>query len=155
MRLVPDDTPIRGRVYDLQGKPVVGASVRLIRLRLPNKADLPAFIEALKASKDGYPLENSFLTALEISPLAQLFAPASTRTDGRFQFRSIGRVRIAMVEISGPTIETRHVRVITRPGEQIDRLEWNDGLSTGKLTYYGAALSSSGKQFPLLVTCGH
>jgi protocatechuate 3,4-dioxygenase beta subunit len=141
LRLVKDDVPIRGRVIDLQGRPVVGATVRVIGLRLPNKEDLTTFVEALKASKDAYPIENKFLTHhSDNTALVQLFAPTSTGADGRFQLGGIGRERIAVVEISGPRIETRHVRVMTRPGERMDRLEWNDGLSTGKLTYYGASL---------------
>jgi len=141
LRLVKDDVPIRGRVIDLQGKPVAGAAVRVIGLRLPNTEDLTAFVEALKASKDAYPIENKFLTHhSDNTALAQLFAPTSTGADGRFQLGGIGRERIAVLEISGPTIETRHVRVMTRPSERIDRLEWNDGLSTGRLTYYGASL---------------
>jgi RNA polymerase sigma factor (sigma-70 family) len=139
LHLVKDDVPIRGRVLDLQGKAVSGGTVRVIGLCLPNDGDLAAFAEALKASKDGYPVENKFLSHLDNPAIARLFSMASTDADGRFQFKGIGRERIAIVEISGPAIETRHVRVMTRPGGRMDRLEWRDGLSTGKLTYYGAS----------------
>ncbi len=139
LQLVKDDVPIRGSLLDLQGKAVAGATVRVIGLRLPNKEDLAAFVETLKASKDGYPVENEFLTHFDETALAQLFVPASTGADGRFQFRGIGRERIAVFEISGPTIETRHVRVMTRPGGRIDRLEWKDYPTSGRLTYYGAS----------------
>jgi RNA polymerase sigma factor (sigma-70 family) len=139
LQLVQDDMPIRGHVLDLQGKPVSGAAVRVIGIRLPNKGDLVAFVEALKASKDGYPVENAFLTHLDNPAFVQLFASASTDADGRFLLKGIGRERIAVIEISGPTIETRHVRVMTRPGERMDRLEWRDGVSTGTLTYYGVS----------------
>ncbi len=139
LRLVKDDVPIRGRILDLQGMAVPGATVRVIGLQLSHQGDLASFVEALKASKDGYPVENQFLTPLDGTAPARLFAPTSTGADGRFQLRGIGRERIAIVEISGPTIETRQARVMTRPGERIDRLEWHDGLSNGKLTYYGAS----------------
>jgi RNA polymerase sigma factor (sigma-70 family) len=139
LQLVKDDVPIRGSLLDLQGKAVSGATVRLLGLLLPNKADLATFVEALKASKDGYPVENEHLTHPFSTALAQLFVPASTDAGGRFQLGGIGRERIAVVEISGPTIETRHVRVMTRPGGRIDRLEWKGYPTSGRLTYYGAS----------------
>jgi protocatechuate 3,4-dioxygenase beta subunit len=139
LQFAKDDVPIRGRVLDLQGKAVSGAAVRVIGLRLPNKGELTTFVEALKTSKDGYPAENDHLTHLDNTSIARLFSMASTDADGRFRLQGIGRERIAVVEISGPTIETRHVRVMTRPGERIDRLEWRDYPVSGRLTYYGAS----------------
>jgi RNA polymerase sigma factor (sigma-70 family) len=139
LHLVKDDVLIRGRVLDLQGKPVSGSTVRVIGLLLPNKGDLASFVEALKASKDGYPVENAFLVRLDNPAIAQLFVSASTKADGRFQLKGIGRERIAIVEISGPTIETWRVRVMTRPGERMDRLAWKEDVSKRTLAYYGAS----------------
>jgi RNA polymerase sigma factor (sigma-70 family) len=139
LHLVKDDLPIRGRVLDLQGKPVAGVAVRVISLCLPTKGDLAAFVAGLKASKDGYPVENKFLTHLDNPAIARLFAAASTDEAGRFQMKGIGRERIVIVEISGPTIESRQARLMTRPGERIQLLEWADYPHTGRLTYYGAS----------------
>lgn len=139
LHLVKDDMPIRGRILDLQGKPVAGAAVRVIGLRLPNKGDLAAFVAGLKASKDGYPVENRLLTQLDNPAITQLFASASTDKAGRFQMKGFGRERIAIIEISGSTIETRQARVMTRPGERIQLLEWRDYPRSGTLTYYGAS----------------
>src|SRR5579883_1885345 len=139
LRLAKDDVPIRGRVFDLQGKTVSGAAVRVIGLQLPNKGDLTAFAEALKTSKDGYPVEFQFLTHFQNPALARLFPVVSTDADGRFRLRGIGRERIAVVEISGPTIESRQARVLTRPGKQIQLPEYREYPNNGKLTYYGAS----------------
>jgi RNA polymerase sigma factor (sigma-70 family) len=141
LHLVKDDVSIRGRVLDLQGKPVAGVAVRVVGLLLPDKGDLAAFAAALKASKDGYPVENKLLIRLQNPAIARMFAAASTDAAGRFQMKGIGRERIAVVEISGPTIETRLARVMTRPGEPIQRLEWNDYPHSGRLTYYGASFN--------------
>jgi RNA polymerase sigma factor (sigma-70 family) len=141
LRLARDDMPIRGRVLDLQGKPLAGATARLIGLSLPNKGDLSAFAEALDTSKDGYPVENRLLTSLDSPAVAQLFPTARADETGRFQLRGVGRERMAILEVSGPTIETRHVRVMTRPGERVQLPEWHDFPHCGKLTYYGASFT--------------
>jgi RNA polymerase sigma factor (sigma-70 family) len=140
LQLVKDDMPIRGRVLDLQGKPVVGATVRVTGFSMPIKGDLTAFVAALKAGKAGYEVEYKFLTGMDYTGIARLFPTASTDASGRFQLKGIGRERMAAVAISGPAIETRLARVLTRPGETIQRPEFRDFLiSPWKLTYYGAS----------------
>jgi RNA polymerase sigma factor (sigma-70 family) len=139
VHLVKDDVPIRGAVINLEGKAVSGATVRVIGLRLPNKGDLTAFAEALKTSKDAYPVEFNHLTPLDKPAFTRLFPTTSTDAAGRFRLQGIGCERIAVLEISGPTIETRLVRVMTRPGKPIQLPEWRDFPTSGKLTYYGAS----------------
>jgi hypothetical protein len=52
LRLVKDDVVIRGRILDLQGRPVAGAKVRIgDTLYVPKKGDLTAWIAALKDPK--------------------------------------------------------------------------------------------------------
>jgi hypothetical protein len=139
LRLVKDDVPIQGRVFDLQGKPVSGASVRVIGLRLPKKGDLTTFAEALKTSKDGEPVEIDHLTHLDSPAIARLFPVVSTDADGRFQLKGIGRERIAIVEISGPTIESRQARLLTRPSNRIRLPERRELPNRGTLIYYGSS----------------
>lgn len=139
LQLVKDDRAIRGHVLDLQGQGVAGATVRLLGLRLPNKGDLTTFVDALKASKGGYPVEFKHLNRLDHPALARLFPAVSTDAAGRFQIKGIGRERIAFLEISGPKIESRQLRVLTRPSQRIQRPEWRDFPNSGSLIYYGAA----------------
>jgi RNA polymerase sigma factor (sigma-70 family) len=138
LRLVPDDVPIKGRVLTLEGKPVVGAKVRIGHLSLPNKGDLTAWLEDLKGSKDGYPTENRHLKTLSGAFLTAIVPEITTDANGRFQIKGIGRERAVGLTISGPAIETRSVRVRTRPGETIQRLEWEDWPKSGSFTYFGA-----------------
>jgi RNA polymerase sigma factor (sigma-70 family) len=139
LRLVPDDVPIKGRILNLEGKPVAGARVRIDHLSVPKTSDLTTWLEDLKGSKDGYPTENRHLTTLWGGALSSLVPEVTADGDGRFQIRGIGRERIVGLTISGPTIETRQVRVRTRPGETMQRLEWADFPRSGTLTYYGAS----------------
>lgn len=94
LQLVRDDVPIVGRVRDLQGRPVVGATVRLgVVKTLPN---------------DPY-------DTLRQDTWAGLTLPVTTDKDGRFRVTGIGRNRLAKLIVSGPGIETKVVEVATRP----------------------------------------
>jgi hypothetical protein len=151
LRLVKDDVPIRGRVFDLQGKTVSGAAVRVIGLRLPKKGDLTTFAEALKTSKDSEPMEIDHLTHLDSPAIPRLFPVVSTDADGRFQLKGIGRERIAVVEISGSTIESRQARVLTRSSKRIQLPERRELPNSGTLTYYGSSFDHvAGPTTPIL-----
>jgi RNA polymerase sigma factor (sigma-70 family) len=94
LQLVRDDVPIVGRVRDLQGRPVAGATVRLgVVKTLPN---------------DPY-------DTLREDTWAGLTLPVRPAQDGRFRVTGIGRNRLAKLIVSGPSIETRVVEVATRP----------------------------------------
>jgi RNA polymerase sigma factor (sigma-70 family) len=117
LRLVKDDVPIRGRVIDLQGKPVAGATVRIDNeLFVPTRGDLADWLEALGANKrdPGYMDEADF-TTLSSAALATLFPPVKTGADGRFRIKGIGRERVASLRVEGPTIATQQVKAMTRP----------------------------------------
>jgi hypothetical protein len=92
LRLVKDDVPIKGRVLDLQGRPVVGAAVQVVRL---------------KGIPEAYPAMNQ-------GNWAGLSQGVTTGKDGRFTLTGIGRDRVAVLQVSGPSIETRVVDVPTK-----------------------------------------
>jgi hypothetical protein len=84
LQLVKDDVPIVGRVRDLQGRPVAGASVRLHRV-----------------------------DTLERDAWAGPPAAVTTDEQGRFRLTGAGRDRGAVLIVSGPRIETKIVPVAT------------------------------------------
>src|SRR5262249_12953139 len=55
--LPKDDVPITGRVVDLQGKPVAGATISVLHVQTSNNSpkydDLTGFLKATKSQKDG------------------------------------------------------------------------------------------------------
>src|SRR5262249_26175788 len=117
-----------------------GVTIRLEELSLPLAADLGPWLEALRRDKDdGYPTESKFLKNLHNSSLAQLIPAVTTDADGRFQLKGIGRERLTGIRIEGPTIETKQVRVTTRPGEPITAVAFRHNPNGGTLSYYGAA----------------
>jgi RNA polymerase sigma factor (sigma-70 family) len=147
LRLVEDDVPIRGRVLDLEGKPVAGVRVRINDLEplnappmsVPSKGDLTAWLAALEAKKmDPWPAERAFFTGLSSPVLGLLFPSATTGADGRFQLRGVGRERLVHLRVEGPTIATEIVNVMTRPHDRI-RLPLSRHHPNGEpITYHGA-----------------
>jgi RNA polymerase sigma factor (sigma-70 family) len=149
LRLVEDDVPIRGRILDLQGKPVAGARVRINdlepynqpQLYVPSKGDLTAWLKALKAkTRDPWDAERAFFTGLSSTALGLLVPSTRTGADGRFQLRGIGRERLVHLRIEGPTIATQIVNVMTRKQERI-RLPLTRRHPKGEaITYHGATV---------------
>src|SRR5262249_37790721 len=60
---VTDDVPITGQVVDLQGKPVAGATVRVLEIMAAAKEDLGPWLKAASATKgQGLRLEYEYLS---------------------------------------------------------------------------------------------
>jgi RNA polymerase sigma factor (sigma-70 family) len=89
LRLVKDDVPVKGRVRDLQGRPVVGASVG---------------VASVQAKGDRHLFEHAW---------AGLPANVTTDQDGRFVLTGIGRDRTVSLHIAGPAIEFKSVSAST------------------------------------------
>ncbi len=139
LRLTKDDVPLQGRLLDLQGKPVAGATVRIDDvLYFPKKEDLTDWLEALKAGKENPGQANAtHLTGLWSPAFAALFPPVTAGADGRFEIKGIGRERLVNLRIEGPTIVTRQVQAMTRRGDMI-RVPEEIGRKGGRtITHYG------------------
>ena len=108
LRLVRD-VPIRGRVLDLQGKPVAGARVRVYDLRTYPGENLGPSIKAVHDGRDfGSPV------AIWGGPVPGQPRDATTGADGRFRVAGIGRERMARLEIEGPSIASNLFPAVTR-----------------------------------------
>jgi len=142
LRLVKDDVPIRGRIFDLQGKPVAGVRIRIEdnMLGISKKSDLTEWLAALKSAKEKH--ENvkwwDYWEWLYSPAFDLLFPPVTTGSDGRFEMKGIGRERLARLRIEGPTVATQKIEVVTKAIETI-QLPENRELPKGPIvTYYGA-----------------
>ncbi len=142
LRLVKDNVPIRGRIIDLQGKPVAGVRVRIEdnMLGISKKSDLTDWLAALKAAKEKH--ENvkwwDYWEWLYSPAFDLLFPPVTTGSDGRFEMKGIGRERMARLRIEGPTVATQKIEVMTRATETI-RVPEDGEFPKGPIaTYYGA-----------------
>src|SRR5207302_5083233 len=66
---------------------------------------------------------------------------------GRFTLTGFGRERIVMLRLDGPSIETRVVNVITRPGPTIPNRQKHPGeppVQTQDESYHGATFTCIG-----------
>ena len=114
LQLVRDDVPIRGRVLDIEGRPVAGASVQLVGIRWPLTGTLDEWLAVLKAEKEANTTTNRLLRSWSSDDIPPLFPGVTTDAKGRFTLQGVGRERVAMLVISGPGIETRFENVATR-----------------------------------------
>ena len=139
IRLKEDDPPIVGRVLDLQGRPVAGATVRPIRVREPDGGDLSAWLEVARSGNAGSTeLENRFFENRITAEDFGLPSELTTDAEGRFRIGGIGRDRVVELQIVGPTIRFADVRVMTRSGEPFDLTDAAGSTDWGVTQYYGA-----------------
>ena len=121
LRLVKDDVPIKGRVLDLEGRPIAGATVRLGRVQKTPGEDLTAYLKELQANPGNRiaVIDAEFRFSRNTTSVIGLLGslkPVNIGADGRFEMRGFGRERVVQLSIEGPGIESRYVAVMTRSG---------------------------------------
>src|SRR5262245_3670147 len=99
VRLAKDDVPITGRILNLQGQPVVGATVTVCGLFWPVKGnDLSDYVAELREQREGYRAIRAHLTGLEGMyigrDVGRVIPSAVTNADGRFTLQGVGRERV-------------------------------------------------------------
>jgi RNA polymerase sigma factor (sigma-70 family) len=110
LRLVKDDVPIKGRILDLEGKPVANVTVRVLDL---HQADLDGWLAGQKRGRNDYPKD--------IEPAAlDMPVQAVSGADGLFQLHGLGRERLVYLLIEGDTVERVHCWGLTRDGKTLD-----------------------------------
>ncbi len=137
LQLVLDDVPIEGRILDLEGHPVPGATVTADEILATPDEDLTPVIRS--GGRGDVPAK--FLEASVVG----LSQTVTTDRDGQFRLSGIGRERALSLRISGPTIQTGDIFVMTRldanafqPRNQRPKLPIADGPSNAGPTIYPA-----------------
>jgi RNA polymerase sigma factor (sigma-70 family) len=116
---LPADVPIRGKVVDLEGKPVADASVQVVELSTSESGNLDEFLRRWAADREKSVVGATFrlLTAKSVWPrdgLKQMFA-TTTAADGTFRLTGIGRDRCVLLGVCGPGVANHYHRLLTRP----------------------------------------
>jgi hypothetical protein len=139
IRLVDDDGPITGQIVDLQGKPVAGATLRVLRIQAAPRDDLGPWLEAMRLGKGrSGDLEYQYLKHFTLA----VSLKATTDAAGRLRLTGIGRNRLVMAQLDGPTIGSQRLHILTRPGKAFQAVEHEGRPEYGDprqvSTYYGA-----------------
>jgi beta-lactamase regulating signal transducer with metallopeptidase domain len=136
MRLAEEE-PIRGRLIDLEGRPVPGARVEVLRYfdtmpaaidewlasipekQKPVNALADKTVGALKSDSMDWARQLPNQAILHVNSIqvvsADLFPATTTNADGRFELRGIGRARLLAFRISAPRLATVFVTCLARP----------------------------------------
>jgi beta-lactamase regulating signal transducer with metallopeptidase domain len=123
LKLVPE-VPIRGRVVDLEGKPVAGVHVRMLQVREPKDGqDLSSWLETIKS---GAMINAQGQKLGRMCPVVEdsADAPVITDSDGRFTLRGFGAERDVRLELRGESIAYRQIDVATRDMKPMKRQIW-------------------------------
>jgi protocatechuate 3,4-dioxygenase beta subunit len=130
IRLVNDDVPIIGQVVDLEGKPVSGATLRVLEITAGPGEDLGPWLKAVQESATQNARQKRESTALQKEErrldsinLSNLSLKVPTDAEGRFRLTGIGRHRLVQVQLDGPTIASQYLHLITRAGRAIEVTE--------------------------------
>jgi protocatechuate 3,4-dioxygenase beta subunit len=141
LRLARDDVAIRGRVIDIQGRPVAGTTIQVVGILRPNSGTLDEWLDALKRERVAYPAQSTMLRSWSGDDLPALFPAVVADREGRFMVKGVGRERIAALFVSGPGIETIFVYAATRdmPAVKVSRLGQALPSERDAVVYHGAA----------------
>jgi protocatechuate 3,4-dioxygenase beta subunit len=119
-QLAGDDSPINGRILDLQGKPIPGVRVSVLGAAASDKSSLDDFLKALE-KRDGFyatvfqRLPNWLSNSLVGSRgRVSLLPETRTDADGRFRIHGFAREQLVQLRLDGPTIERKDFYVATR-----------------------------------------
>jgi len=151
IRMTRDDAPIAGRLIDLEGLPISGATVFPNEILATENGDLSTWLEACRRTNGGSQAIERFHLKRGLWPGASGLPITTTDKDGRFEIHGAGRERLVRLKIEGPTIQTEVINVLTRRGAPIrmNRGPGNDDLSW-KL-YHGARFEyAAGPTRPVL-----
>jgi RNA polymerase sigma factor (sigma-70 family) len=114
LQLVPDDVPVRGRVVDMEGRPVPGATVTVKAVHASASGSLDAFLREWRT------LPQQALAqvrkATDSPSAAGLPIKLTSDKDGRFEIQGVGRGRVLSLSFEARGTETAAARVVALPG---------------------------------------
>jgi 5-hydroxyisourate hydrolase-like protein (transthyretin family) len=141
MQLVPDQ-PIRGRVLDLEGKPVAGARVHVVTITDSLKRSLGPWLDAMKSGVPRYSSGAHALLGNMMTRIPGGGGAASTDRDGRFILQGLGAERLVDLALESDATAYRQVTVATRNMPPIVRAS---APGDGGLEILGAEFTTSAK----------
>jgi RNA polymerase sigma factor (sigma-70 family) len=114
LRLVRDDVPIKGRIIDVEGRPVVGAKLRVLFVGALNGLD--KYLEYVRTG--GYEAGGV------CGPLPGQPTEMTTDIAGRFTLTGVGSERVVRFAITGPKIQHWAFQAMTRAADTVQGPEY-------------------------------
>jgi RNA polymerase sigma factor (sigma-70 family) len=141
VQLVDDGEPVTGQIVDLQGKPVQGATLRVMHVNAAPGEDLGPWLEAVTREKSAHQWMEGRYQRIDDLYLPRTIAPSlevTSDAEGRIRLTGIGRNRLVTAQLDGPTIVSEHLKILTRAGEPISVRTIQIG-SPSTTTYYASS----------------
>jgi RNA polymerase sigma factor (sigma-70 family) len=114
LQLAADDVPVRGRVVDMEGRPVPGATVSVKSINTSASGSLDAFFREWRTAP--YQALNEVPKATSSPSAVGLPVKLTSDKDGRFEIKGVGRGRVLSLSFEARGTETAAARVVTLPG---------------------------------------
>lgn len=104
--------PIKGRLTDLQGKPIAGAKVKVESIEATDNDDLTGAYNAFRVNPE---YTGSVFSRRLNGQATGAPAPTTTDKDGRFELKTVGQFQVVTLRFEAEGIETRGVAVFADP----------------------------------------
>lgn len=139
LRLV-EDLPLRGRVIDLEGRPIAGTSVKVSAPQAAKEDDLSQWSAGIKAGEAPDTIRQKVPLSVE-SRLIGTPTAVTTDADGRFEIHGLGRERVVLLKFAGEQVAYREAQAATR---DMETLQQRSGFDfEGKDPVFGATFTFS------------
>jgi protocatechuate 3,4-dioxygenase beta subunit len=109
------DVPIAGHIIDPEGRPVAGATVRLIVLAATPEEDLSAWLKAVEKRKANSLFDGDHFKNALVERVPGLPQTVTTDEAGRFRLAGIGRERLVIASVGTPKFQFDMLGIMTRP----------------------------------------
>ena len=115
-----EDMPIRGRVVDLEGRPLANTQIQVATIRGGKNNDLSTWLKAVEAGGDAQTLSQYLVNRVHPREL-RIGRELTTDNDGAFELRGIGRDRVVELTFHSDRVAYEFIAVVTqaRPASQI------------------------------------
>ena len=138
LRLV-EDLPLRGRVIDLEGRPIAGLPVKVSAPQAAKDGDLSEWIAGVKAGEALRTVQQKIPLSAEPRVIGTP-TTVTTDVDGRFEIHGLGRERVVTLTFVDEQVAYREAQVATREMETLKQFSGFDWFE-GKDSVFGATFT--------------